>query len=463
MTQSQLGRLTGLEDYFTERTIQKLHSCLTFTLTLSPFPTNDQWVTALHHAISEIYRLRCGVHEGQEGKFIDLITNNTSDGQSIKSKDVLEYVPWESTSREQLNHIYKNLHFIVDGKHVMWKLYILEKSNEAILALNHSLFDGLSAIKIWNTILEGLNLNDIYNIEKDVLYPAIDNLSDYKYYHPYDDLPVSLSLKLKSRIAKSMIYWAPGFLGPDKKLIKYNGYDMSNGLLNDSKRWKWNLNPQRLKFYLDHCKKNDVTFTSYLATAIMISSNSLPQEYIDGDLIKISVPINTRNFCKETVKNCTDDDLKVGNFITATSLPYTLHSKKDDMFWELAKEVQKTLKSESQENLMKNIEEIQLLDRVDIPALIKAQLGNKYQTNTFEITNTGYQDFSNSGKFKVADIDFSLPEIFSCASVFSMVSIKDLGLRCSFAYSARIEPAIRPFLNKLTSILQATEDEIVQD
>ncbi|CCH60743.1 hypothetical protein TBLA_0D02390 [Henningerozyma blattae CBS 6284] len=440
-----IGKVIGLEDFFSKRSIEKIHSSIYLAIELSELPTKGEWIYALNKTMSQYFKLRCNVEWDLEADDIHMKLITAENGTPIKYEDVIEYVPWKKLEQDEIQQIFQNYHFHYDSEHVAWKILVLKECNTCVLLLTHALYDGMSLVKIWQSILQNLGNGSMDNTE--IIYDAIDKPDkQFTSQHPYELIPTPWSWKAKKLLVSQLFKYAPStIVKPNKNIIQFPAYNFKEGLFaksnpsqferylkNDFCLHRTHINNENLTKTLKICKVHGVSFTSYLAAVLVIAMRKMDPSAISGNNLQISIPINSRKFCQKSL-NLQDSQCEVGNFISGSTLSYLIDTNED--IWIVAGSLQDDMVRNTTSLMGNTVQEAKLLESISCADFLTAKISEDYPGQTLEITNLGFQNFNIEGsKYHVKSADFATPQGISNVAIYSVISTPNDGLRCNFSY-----------------------------
>ncbi|CAR28330.1 hypothetical protein ZYGR_0R00650 [Zygosaccharomyces rouxii] len=449
-------KLSSLERYFYTRSIINLHSCFYVGIQLNQLPSRTQIQHALKSTIDTFIQLRCNVGiDEEDGKpYLKIID------QSLELKDVVEFVDWAKFDEDKMNYVFQNYAFPYHTEKPLWKVLVIPNERKLVLLMSHVLFDGMAGVIILQEFLKNLNqsMNAIENTISTVYEPG-EIQSFTSNHHPYEDWPIGWKAKLLQFLFAQYLKWKPinaDMVGPKSEDFKFNSYFLPHGLLEkrsdstgglyqvrcDNLQRNIHLTPEELEKVLQLCKDHRVSFSSLLTAlfARSLAKFSDPTSYT-GSQMKICLPMNTRSACNKYLQN--DDYTKqLGNFVAATTLIANTNDNKP--LWELAEAFQKTIVQKVQNGIPDAIGECRLLDVIDMQEFFKAKIAATKPSDTFEVSNLGFQPFNDvEGPFKVTDAFFNQPQGIS-ANFFCSVISTGGGLNCHLTIPRDLERDLAP-------------------
>ncbi|GAV54741.1 hypothetical protein ZYGR_0AS00630 [Zygosaccharomyces rouxii] len=460
-------KLSSLERYFYTRSIINLHSCFYVGIQLNQLPSSAQLQQAIRSTIDTFIQLCCNVGiDEEDGKpYLRII-----DG-SLEFKDVVEFVDWARLDEGKINYVFHNYAFHYHTEKPLWKMLVIPSERKIVLIMSHVLFDGMAGVIIWQEFLKNLNKStDAVERHTGIIYEPSEFQGFTSDHHPYEDWPISWKNKLSRFLFSQYLKWKPirpDMVGPDSQDFKFKSYSLPHGLLEknldstgglyqvrcDSVQWNIHLIPQELQKVLQLCKDHKVSFSSLLtalfAQSLIKSAN--PSSYT-GHQLKICLPMNTRLACNSKLQ---DDDYtrQLGNFVAATTL--TTDTSNGKPLWELAEAFQKEIVQKVQNEIQDAINECRLLDAVDMRELFEAKIAAVKPSDTFEVSNLGYQSFTDfEGPFKVTDGFFNQPQGISSNFFCSIIST-DGGLNCHVTIPRDLKEDVTPCLRYVEDWLHA--------
>ncbi|CCD24550.1 N-acetyltransferase NDAI_0D02360 [Naumovozyma dairenensis CBS 421] len=455
--------LSSLENFFYHRSEVNLHSCFYLALLLNALPAKKQLYKALQDTIATYPQLHQNITKNKEDEYLYVEDIKKT---PIEFEDVVEFVAWEKFEEKEINSIFQTYNFHYRNDRPLWKILVVPSLNTFILLLDHALFDGISAVKIWETFMEKLNKSsEIENIDVTVpLYIPEENHEGtlVASQHPYDIWPVPIAWKVKSFIATKLFNWYPqAIISPNSNLFEFKGYKFPEGFLsqypkdgvtsfkvrNDNTQKLIKMAPGKLETILKNCKTNAVSLTSYIVAIIIIALRNVTQESYTGNLLKVSIPINTRNICANQV-NTPEEMLQLGNFVGSMDFEHPINS--DSGIWDIARDVQQFITKNTTVGISDIINNIKLLDGINCEEFVKKKIefSSNGPASTFEVTNLGFQSFKGScmesSSYFIKDAVFNEPQGMSDIFTCSVISTPIGGLRCSLSYPKDIAQEFEP-------------------
>lgn len=467
-----LRQLSSLEKYFYQRSNLNLHSCFYVSVILNELPPKQHISHALKKTIAKFPHLRCNIiKDDKEIYFKDIISSTNP----LYFDDIVEYKEWESLTEENINSIFKTYSFPYFVDKPLWKLIVVPKTDQLLLLLDHLLFDGMSAVNIWQSIMSEIPTTNEHLSNDDVIFSLTDSSSEVSLgkQHPYESWPVPLSWKLKRTIVKVLFYWFPySILSPSPRLLHFKDYSFPKNIFTDNSKpnksiyelicdnsqYILHIGPRKISTVLEYCKKNKFSLTAFLSSLFTLSLiESKDKIKNEGSIIKISVPMNTRNICKDKLQ-LPEKDIQLGNLIAGLDLLYD--NDQDHLeLKQLATNLQGQLITQSITNFDETMNNMKLLDIADTKKFMECKVTPKpgedriYPASTFEVTNLGNQDFKSNSKFIVKDVFFNQPQGTGETYSYSIISTKNGGLNCCVSYPKPLADVIESSLRYVNEIL----------
>ncbi|QLQ81171.1 hypothetical protein HG537_0E05260 [Torulaspora globosa] len=454
-------KLCSLEKFHYDRSRLNLHSCFYLGIQLNELPKKRLLCYALRETIAKHPQLH------------QTIALNLEDNQPyiknidgvIKFDDIAEYVPFDY-AEDNINQIFRDQKFPYCVEKPLWKLLILESDTKCLLLLDHTLFDGMSAVAFWTSFMESLS-DEAGECDDDLWAPSQE--SPIQDRHVYELWPTTWSSLCKALLVGILFRLCPSVvMAVGKDQLRFKKYQFPDGLFtengsigqsryhirNDNCQQSLQVEPSHLRVLLSACKSHSVSLTSFLAALFALSMDKcLEQDSYTGSYLKIDVPMNTRKACAE-VLDIPESSLMMGNFVAPTELRYDLGTTDD--IWRLAKELNKDLKRQTRTDIVSTINNVRLLDVADTVKFIEEKIKADGPSGTFEITNLGTQDFCkgrSNGRFLVENAMFNEPQSISDVFTCSVISTPLGGLSCSLSYPRAVKRTIEPCIDDLKEFL----------
>lgn len=438
-------KLGGLEQYFFQRSDLNLHSCFSVGVKLNELPSKEILSIALSKVIQAHYQLYSNCFEEDENLIIKPIEN-------IQFNDVVDYKPWVQYEEEEVNYILKKYNFKYRVSKPLWKIVVLPKMNSIILALDHLIFDGMSTVIFFKELI-----NQFLTLDNGSKHQFLEMLYEYEPQfnieessHPYENLPIPLSWKIKRPIVKTLFTISPTtVVSQDHSLIHFHDYKLPDDFLdpnekgteeyyvrNNHRQVRIKLNSEQLDSWRQKCKQHGVTLTSFLISLFYKALGNIDKGTYEGEAVKIEVPINTRERIAEDgrFKNT------IGPFVAGLEFHENLDFSRD--IWDISTKVNSIIQQKANEQLMESINEARLLELVDVRKFMKLKMDNaRNPYSTFEVTNVGFQDFGigEHDKYQVEDAFFHEPQLFGHIMTYSIISTPRGGLTCCLAYPRNLD------------------------
>lgn len=452
-------KLGGLEKFFFQRSDLNLHSCFSVGVKLNQLPSKEVLSVALSNVIQSHYQLHCNCFE-EEGELV------IKPIDKIAFDDVVEYQSWDQYEEEEINFILKNYNFKYRVQKPIWKIIVVPKTNCIILALDHLVSDGMSTVLFFKELLKQLSSIDSNSVDKikDILYEYDPTFDIKEKCHPYEDLPIPFSWKIKRPIVKTLFSLSPTtVVSQDNSLIHFKDYKLPDDFLdptnegdepyyirNNHRQVKIKLTPEQLNSWRLKCKEHNVTITAYLISVFYKALGQIDKTAYEGEAVKIEVPMNTRQ------RLGSDRDFKesFGAFVAGLEFKESLDFDRD--VWDMAKEVTNIIQQKANDEIMELINEVRLLELVDTRKFMKLKMDNaRNPYSTFEVTNIGFQDFgvTNADKYQVEDAFFNEPQLFGHIMTYSAISTPKGGLTCYLAYPRNLDKEMNKYYDYINESL----------
>lgn len=467
-----LRELSSLEQYFYYRCKLKLHSCFYLAVTLNKLPNRDRLQHAITNTIKKFSQAHCtvtSVTKGQAPRIKDLT------GTAIRFDDIVEYYPWESLCTENINEIFKKYNFQFDNGKPLWKIIVLEKTNQLIFVVSHIFFDGMSSTIFAKSIMEGLNseTNTSSSLDGDIIYESNQELQELP-LHPYDLWPIPFSWKIKRQLVKLLLKISPSVVtGTSTDMLQFENYNFPDDFVrvpsddndtftvkNDNIQKLLKIKPDTLQKILTKCKEEKSSMTSFLSALFAIglkhaSSNNLR----NGKALTISIPMNSRSVCKETL-HVDESSLKLGDFILGMEYSDNLDTIDINNLWPLSSKIKNFMVDFRENQISDQVNTAKLLDITDVESFVRQKVENGYGIGpgaAFEITNLGFNTFGNNGQdeneYIVTDAFFNQPQGFSNIFTCSIISTPIGGLNCCISYPKNLVTEMEPIWKYVEEII----------
>lgn len=459
-------KLSSLEKFFYNRSRSNLHSCFYVGIQLNKLPEKSQIEQALKETITTYAQLHqnIAIDPTDNQPYIKNIES------ALKFDDVAEYTP-DNYTEDTINQIFQTRNFPYHVEQPLWRLLIFENERKFLLLLDHTLFDGMSAVAFWKTFMNCLPDQIVDPIEN-IWEPTLESGSQED-SHPYDKWPTTWSSMLIAPILGLLFKLRPSAITAlPKDQLRFHEYGFPDGLFaqtesnepvrhnirNDNCQQTVKVKPNDLKDLLSACKNHGVSLTSFLAALLANSMHKcLEKDSYTGSYLKIDVPMNTRRACAKML-NIPDSSMTMGNFVASTELKYDLQTNDD--FWEVAQRFCQSLKHQTTTNVSAAINNVRLLDAVDSTKFLEEKVKAVGPSGTFEVTNLGAQEFgkvNSNDHFVVEDAVFNEPQgisdVFTCSTITTPMG----GLYCSLSYPRDIRKSIEPCLAHFKQFLDSKD------
>lgn len=439
-------RLGGIEQYFYQRSSLNLHSCFSVGVELNSLPNRSDLICALRRVVNSHFQLYCNAYKSNNEVVVNPI------GEPIKFDDVVDYMDWDTYGEEEINSVFRKYNFEYGVDKPLWKVIVVSKANKMIFATDHLFFDGIATVLFWTELLKSLEeLKQDNDLDVDeIIYRPGGSTDSIDQCHPYEKLPIPFSWKVKRPIVKALFTIAPGaVVSQDASIIQFDEYKIPEDYLkknsnddgcyqikNTNRQISLKMSSNKLKVIMKDCKQHHVSFTAYLTAVLYLALGKIPNEKYSGSTIKYEVPMNTRN----RISNSGEYSNSYGTFVAGGEFIETLDFERDE--WELAQSIHQKIVEKSTTGVMDAINEARLLELVDAKKFMKM----KFETttgpsSTFEVTNLGFQNFSQNehSKYTVTDAFFNEPQLFTNLITYSVISTPSGGLNCSMAYPEKLD------------------------
>lgn len=453
-------KLSAIEDYFFHRSKLNLHSCFYVGIKLNELPDKRHLVTALKYTVAQHERLACNVlyDELKREGFLQSIV------EPLKFSDLVEYYHnWDQLGEAEINHIFQMYSFPYNEQNPLWKILIIPNQNQMLLLTDHVLMDGISAVHVWETFMEGLRKQQPVEIDETIYSPLLSSSHEEILSAPlYGNWPIPWNWHIVRQLASRLYYWLPQtVVSNNKNLIQFANYSFPKDLLdnepanechvykvkNTNHQREFQLSPTRLKNVLQECKVNNTSLTSFLSALMCISFEKIAAHDYTGSYLKIELPMNIRNSSEQVLSTPLNDKLAVGNYIAAIELNHKLHQNRE--IWDIASQIQKTIKSSSKDKIIDKVNEVKLLEVVSSQQYLIDKISlNNGPSSTFEVTNLGFQTFKSgcntSLPFHIIDARFNEPQGISSIFTLSVISTPASGLHCCISYPNTLAKELEP-------------------
>ncbi|GCE97398.1 hypothetical protein ZYGM_004954 [Zygosaccharomyces mellis] len=458
-------KLSSLERYFYTRSILNLHSCFYVGIRLNQLPSKAELRSAIKRAIDKFIQLRCNVGiDEKDGKPYFKIVD-----QSLGLEDVVEFVDWTRFDEDKMNYVFQNYAFRYHTEKPLWKMLVIPSERKLVLLMSHVLFDGMAGVIIWQELLKNLNEpKGITESRSERIYEPNESQGFTSDYHPYEGWPITLKTKVLRFLFGQYLKWKPinaDMVGLNEKDFKFKNYSLSHLIAKnpaptgdryqvrcDSVQWNIHLTLKEMQNVLRLCREHKVSLSSLL-TALFAQSLikfSNPANYT-GCQLKICLPMNTRIACNKYLQN--DDYTKqLGNFVGTVNLSSNINDKIS--LWELSKLFQKDITQKVGSDIQDFIDECSFLDVLNIEELFAAKVAASNPSDTFEVSNLGFQSFNNSeDSFEVIDAFFNQPQGISSNFCCSVISTNN-GLNCHVTIPRNLKEDLVPCIRYVENWLR---------
>ncbi|CAI2012833.1 hypothetical protein SEUBUCD646_0G04610 [Saccharomyces eubayanus] len=452
-------KLSGLEEYFLYRSKLNLHSCFYVGIKLNELPQKHQLISALKYAVIEHERLSCNVfcEKSDNEVYLKSIT------EPFLFDDIAEYHhDWDQLKQNEINCIFQTYNFTYNVATPLWKILIIPSQNEMLLVTDHVLMDGISAVHVWETFMEGLREEASIEDDETIYSPLFSSSTDLISASPFENWPIPWSWRIIRQLASSLYYLSPKtIVTNNKNLIQFANYSFPESFLeyeptgdtdlykvrNTNHQWEFRLLPAHLKNVLSECKAHNVSLTSFLGALVCLSFEKTAREVYKGTYLKMDLPMNTRKICRKTLQFLSDEELVIGNFVAPIEYKHKLHQ--DLGLWDTASEIQEAVKYSSKDKVIDTMNNVKLLEVVSPQQFIKDKINlNSGPSSTFEITNLGLQAFKDACNtelpFHVVDAIFNEPQGMSDIFTLSVISTPAGGLHCCVSYPNTLVEELKP-------------------
>lgn len=454
-----IDELCPLEKYFYHRSQLKIHPCFYVAVQLNKIPPRTIIRDILKKVIQLHPRLHCNVTTNTPNNepFIMSVEEN------IMYDDVVETVDWEDLSEEKINFIFQKYHFAYGVHKPVWKLLIVPSQNKLVLLLSHTLFDGMSAVKFWETFMDNISVdsNETTTTMDDIIFKPGDSKMVSGNNDIYENIPIPLSWKIKRMIVKPLFNYRPSLItGVNSSYLQFNSYNLKDNYLdgdfiidkeykikNNNQHINFNVSNDKLNILLKSCRQKQVSLTSVLVAILIEAFRISDIKNFRGDTIKVDIPMNTRIACQKLL-NLDNQRVELGNFVG--SLEY--ECKRENMLdlFQIANEVQKTITYGSKSDILGTLNNVKLLELIDCRQFVQEKVkgGLEGPPGTFEVTNLGFHSFSNSKnttqEYFIKDAIFNQPQGFSDIFTCNVISTPYGGMNCFISYPSSITEDIKP-------------------
>lgn len=465
-------QLSSFEQYFYYRNKLNLYSCIYLAVTLNKIPTRSELFVAVKETINTYPQAYCTVTLGNDGTPIQVVDLNQ---KPIYFNDVIKYTQWDKFEENEIASIFKTYTFPIEDDKILWKILVNEKTNQIFFVLSHVLFDGMSS-----TIFATTFMNNLQNVKENVtheneqiVYQSDQSAKLNK--HPYDNWPTPLAWKFKRQVVKLLMNVAPStivnvnkrFLQfknynlPDDFLLETNNSDYEFSVKNDNIQKLLRINPNKSKKILEMCRTENVSMNSFLISLFFLALKDVSSDVLrNGKIINVSIPINTRNVCKN-ILDLDDSELQLGDLIIGAEYAKDIDAFSKNQFWDLARDINKYVKEVIEDKVTDNVNVIKLLDVVNVEEFIRKKVRGTYGVGpgaAFEVSNLGLTKFgdntNDTNKYYITDALFNQPQGFSNIFTCSVISTPLGGLTCSISYPRKLVDDIEPVWKAVDETLE---------
>ena len=467
-----LRELSSLEQYFYYRCKLKLHSCFYLAITLNKLPNRNQLQNSIIKTIRKFPQAHCTVTTVTKGQ-TPCIKDLT--GTAIHFDDVVEYPTWKSLTTENINEIFKNYSFEFDNGKPLWKIIVLEETNQLIFVVSHIFFDGMSSTIFANSVIDQLNdeANTSIDLDNDIVYESTKDIDELP-PHPYDLWPITFSWKLKRQLVKLLLKVSPSLVtGTSTDILQFEKYNFPDDFIrvpsdendtfivqNDNIQKLLNIKPDKLQKILNKCKEEKSSLTSFLSAMFAIGLKNVYADNLrNGKALTISIPMNARSICKE-VLNIDESSLQLGDIILGMEYSDNLDSIDSTDLWTLSAKIKDYMVDYRENQISNQINTAKLLDIADVESFVRQKVENAYGIGpgaAFEITNLGFNKFGNdtneNNEFIVTDAFFNQPQGFSNIFTCSIISTPIGGLNCCISYPKNLIAEMEPIWKTVEDII----------
>lgn len=454
------SKLSAIEKYFFQRSQLNLHSCFYVGIKLNELPEKGQIITALKSTVAKHERLTFNL-------IYDKLNNEhylQNAAEPFVFGDVVAYHhDWDHLKETEINHIFQEHNFPYSEHKPLWKILIIPSQNQMLLMTDHVLMDGMSAVHVWETFMEGLQKQGPVGVDETIYSPLSGSSADQIIsIPPYENWPIPWKWHIVRQLASRLYYWFPqAIVTNNKNLIQFTNYSFPKDLLdakpteennlykvkNTNRQWEFQLLPAHLESVIQECRTNNTSLTSLLGALVCSSFEKTARGDYNGEFLKIELPMNTRNSCKEVLQLQSDDELAIGNFIANIEFRHELHQ--DLGIWHIASQIQDVIKTSSKDKITDKVNEIKLLEVVSPQKFIEDKVNlNDGPSSTFEVTNLGFQAFKNACDtnlpFHIVNATFNEPQGISAIITLSVISTPAGGLNCCISYPNTLAKELEP-------------------
>ena len=451
---------SAIESYFFHRSRLNLHSCFYVGIKLNELPKKSQLIAALKYTVIQHERLTCNVFydELKKENFLQNIL------EPLKFCDLIEYHhDWDQLGETEINHIFQRYNFSYNENKSLWKILILPNQNQMLLLTDHVLMDGMSAVHVWETFMEGLQMQQPVEIDETIYSPSLNSSIEKIMSAPlYGDWPIPWNWHIVRQLVSRLHYWFPQtVVKNNRNLIQFANYSFPKDLLDDkpsdgtqkykvkntNHQWEFQLSPTHLNDILQECKANNTSLTSLLGALVCTSFEKIAAHEYTGSFLKIELPMNIRKPFERVLKLPSDDKLAVGNFIAVIEFNHKLHQNRG--IWDIASQIQRAIRSSSEDKIIDKVNEVKLLEVISSQQYIEDKISlNNGPSSTFEVTNLGFQTFKDacntSLPFYIVDATFNEPQGISSIFSLSVISTPGNGLHCCISYPNTLTKVLEP-------------------
>lgn len=431
--------LSVFEKYCYHRTQLKLNPGICLAVKLNVLPLLNDIERSLRVLINEIEELSYSV-DNLELRWKVL--------PELKLEQITEYcdLNFNDLGQDVNDYLFKNYHRFKSGS-PLWRLIIFPSSKTLALLVDHTLFDGISMSNFWHRFLNALNdktPSDINSRVKDSLECI---------------WTASWQYRLKRHFISKLFQWFPNStLQVDPNLFRLQHYTFPASLIDQSKQCAINDNflvslsmpPNHLSGLLTFCHEHGFTLSSLI---VALTVQELKSMTSDRYSIKCEIPINLRPWIAAK---------EFGNAVAAFSYNFRSGMSDDSQDMDLidiATTFHKHSKAMSStwNGISQCLDELHLLDAIDIEKFCQAKVYNvSYPSNTFELSNLGYQDFNHgdkNGLYQVEDAIFIQPQSLSSLFTCNVISTPKGGLRISLNGPSEMREILNAISVNITNYL----------
>lgn len=468
-----MTQLSSLEQYFYYRCKFHLHSCFYLAITLNEIPAKEQLVGALRETVKTHPKAHCTVTKPKDGSTPEIkgLTETP-----IYFSDVVEYVSWEGLDDDSINSIFKNYSFPFDNNKPMWKIIVMEKTNQLVFALSHVFFDGMSSTFFTKTFMEKLNNHQesTSDLPEDVIYSSKEMI--HLQPHPYEKLPISWAWWAKRQLVKVLLKVSPGaIMNTDPSLMQFKSYNFPDDFVvplnentqtfevkNDNCQKLLRIDQDILSKLMKECKSRGVSINTFLVTLYAVALTKVDKTTLrNGNKVNINIPISARKFCEVNL-GVDESELKIGDFIAGMEYCRDLETLSEENFWDIATEVQVFVKDFVENQITDALNTAKLLDVADVQDFIRQKVERAYgigPSAAFEVSNLGLCKFddhegNSDMQYYVTDAFFNQPQGFSNIFTCSVISTRIGGLTCSVSYPIKLRDDLQPVWDYVDDFLR---------